>query len=92
MSEQWVLRLCFTLWKSWYQDLEITARRQEAQRLRGDLNRRNDSIYQMNKAALVGNAMSDLGWTRTKAENETCGQLRLYLKEHAQEKKTEEQS
>ena len=91
MSSLWTLRLSFTLWKSWYQDLEIDARRQEVQRLRSELNRRYDSIYTMNKAALVGKAIRDLGWTRMEAERETCGQLRLYLKEHAQANKTQEE-
>ena len=92
MSDQWVLPLTFFVWKSWYQEMEIKARRQEVRRLRCELDRKYDSIHKMNKAALVGKAMSDLGWTRVDAERETCDQLRLYLKEHYQAERVQEEN
>ena len=65
---------------------------QENERLRAQLGRKKDSIYQMNKAALVGLAMRLLGWSRVDAEQETVGQLRLYLKEKINQDKLEAES
>ena len=87
-----LVRLTFLLWKTWYQGLVMRVLDQENERLRAQLGRKKDSIYQMNKAALVGLAMRLLGWSRVDAEQETVGQFRLYLKEKINQDKLEAES
>ena len=80
-SPQRLIRKVFAAWLIAHVSAVRGYLEAEVQRLQSKLVKKTSSIWEMRKPALVEAAIKNLGWSRDKAESETVGQLRLYLKE-----------
>jgi len=86
-SPQRLIRKVFAAWLIAHVSAVRGYLEAEVQRLQSKLVKKTSSIWEMRKPALVEAAIKNLGWSRDKAESETVGQLRLYLKEAKTAKK-----
>jgi hypothetical protein len=68
------------------QSLTVEYLEKENERLKKEVGKKSDSIWDMRKADLVQRAREVLGMSVQEAEAETVGQLRLLLKEHGESK------
>ena len=87
MLRQWLLRAVFHVWSVMGWQARVKYLENTVERYRQQLGARAESIWAMNKAELVNRVVSTLGKARAEMEKETVGQLRLMLREHADQEK-----